>query len=115
MVGIGQGRTTAMINERTGGWLNVNTTRLMWANGGLDPWKPATVSSRYRPGGPLESTPEAPVRVMPNGVHCADLSLYQAEGSEAMQVIKDQVQNMKEWVGEFYKEKGREWAGMPDN
>lgn len=105
-----------MLNDRTGGWNNVNTTRLMWANGGLDPWKPATVSSNFRPGGPLKSTPEAPVRVLPGAAHCGDLLLRNAQANEAvMEIYQAEVQNMKEWVGDFYKENDKKWPGMSDN
>uniref|UniRef100_A0A8H7TUJ2 Uncharacterized protein n=1 Tax=Bionectria ochroleuca TaxID=29856 RepID=A0A8H7TUJ2_BIOOC len=55
--GIEKGKTEADVNRYTGGWFAKNTTRLMDTNGQRDPWRDVTVSSIYRPGGPLESTP----------------------------------------------------------
>jgi hypothetical protein len=116
VVGVMKGRTTEQLNEYTGGWDAVNTTRLMWATGELDPWKPSTVSSEYRPGGPLQSTVEAPVRIMPKATHCNDLILRNAEvNPEVMKVYQAEVQNAKEWVADFYKEKNKKWPGMPNN
>ncbi|KAG8406126.1 hypothetical protein J3458_021453 [Metarhizium acridum] len=38
----------------------------MWVNGEYDPWTPATVSSKSRPGGPLKSSKQAPVWIVSN-------------------------------------------------
>lgn len=109
-VGVAKGRTNAQVNAVTGGWTNVNTTRLMWTNGELDPWKPATVSSPFRPGGPLVSTPEAPVRVVPQATHCSDMLLVAAQANDGlMKIWLEEVENVNEWVGDFYKEKKLTW------
>ncbi|KAJ6789558.1 hypothetical protein PWT90_09816 [Aphanocladium album] len=109
-VGVKNGRTSDAINALTGGWNNVNTTRLMWSNGENDPWRPATVSSPWRPGGMLASTPEAPVHVIPNAPHCADMvygeTLYD---DNTKNVWNAQVQQMSKWVGEFYSQKQKPW------
>ncbi|KAK7209164.1 hypothetical protein V2G26_016342 [Clonostachys chloroleuca] len=103
--GIEKGKTEADVNRYTGGWFAKNTTRLMDTNGQRDPWRDVTVSSIYRPGGPLESTPEHPVRVVPGGVHCPD---YYGQNWEANAEVKkiayDEVENMREWVKEFYEQ-----------
>jgi hypothetical protein len=78
----------------------------MYANGQLDPWRDSTVSSIFRPGGPLESTEELPVRVIPGGIHCSDLYGQNWEVNPESKAIADaEVENMKKWVAEFYEEK----------
>jgi hypothetical protein len=103
-----KGETADDVNAYTGGWFVENTTRLMFANGGSDPWRDATVSSKFRPGGPLESTPELPVRVIPGGVHCSDLyGQNWAVNAELKAIVDEEVANMQEWVDEFYVHKNR--------
>lgn len=102
--GLKLGRTARETNRRTGGWGRVNTTRLMWVNGELDPWRAATVSADERPGGPLTFTPEAPVWVLPGGVHCSDVLTRNAEANPALRrVVDDVLKTMKKWVDEYYK------------
>lgn len=104
--GLNKGRTVEQVNAKTGGWNHVNTTRLMWVNGEYDPWRPATVSADRRPGGPLKSTKEAPVWVLPKAAHCNDLIIQNGLANPAvMEIIQAEVAQMKEWVGEFYKQK----------
>jgi hypothetical protein len=45
-------------NKHTMGWRLDNTTRLIWTNGEFDPWRTSGMSSQFRPGGQLASTPE---------------------------------------------------------
>ncbi|CEJ81833.1 hypothetical protein VHEMI01943 [[Torrubiella] hemipterigena] len=105
--GIAKGLTAADVNRYTGGWDNVDTTRLMWANGELDPWRPATVSSLERPGGVLESTEQHPVRLIPKAAHCNDLIRKNALANEGVfKVYFEEAENMQKWVKEFYEEKG---------
>ncbi|KJR88951.1 serine peptidase [Sporothrix schenckii 1099-18] len=102
------GKTPDDVNEYDGGWSVTNTTRLIWANGEFDPWRDATVSSDFRPGGPLVSTPEAPVNVIPGGIHCSDLIYANALVNEGvMAVVKDEIATIKGWVDEFYKSNGK--------
>lgn len=109
-VGVSNGRTFSQINKLTGGWDNVNTTRLMWSNGERDPWRPATVSSPFRPQGMLASTPEAPVRMIPLGTHCSDMLLADAKANDGlMKVFQEQLDNTHEWIADFYKEKKVDW------
>jgi hypothetical protein len=109
--GLLKGKRPEDVNAYTGGWFIDNTTRLMFANGGLDPWRDATVSSKFRPGGPKESTPEMPVRVIPGGIHCSDFySQNWAVNPELQSIVNDEVANMQQWVNEFYEHKGRRRA-----
>lgn len=94
-----------------------NTTRLMYANGQFDPWRDSTVSSDSRPGGPLQSTPQLPVRVIPGGIHCTDYYAQNWAVNPKLQcIVNAEVANMVQWVDEFYqhrKEKARraeEWS-----
>lgn len=106
--GIAEGKTTANVNEVTGGWYNVNTHRLQWAAGEFDPWRPATVMATTRPGGQLQSTAAHPVRVIPGGAHCGDQLTFNAQANAALGTIfAAEVATIKQWVGEFYAEKGK--------
>ncbi|KAM0451596.1 hypothetical protein ACHAPV_009937 [Trichoderma viride] len=106
--GIAEGKTTADVNEVTGGWYNVNTHRLQWAAGEFDPWRPATVMATTRPGGQLQSTAAHPVRVIPGGAHCGDQLTFNAQANAALGTIfAAEVATIKQWVQEFYAEKGK--------
>ncbi len=101
--GIAKGKTADDVNAYTGGWDYVNTTRLIWTNGEWDPWKDATVSSEFRPNGPLQSTSAAPLNVIPGGIHCSDLLTRNGVANAGVQkVIDDEVAVIKSWVDEFY-------------
>ena len=65
------------------------------------------MSAASRPGGPLKSTPDAPVLDIPRGVHCSDLLIRNANADAGVRKIVDQeIAIMKGWVGDFYKQKG---------
>lgn len=105
--GLERGRTTEDIVRLTDGWNLVNTTRLVYVNGEYDPWLPETVSSTFRPGGPLKSTPEVPVFVVPKAAHCPDLVMANTLANEPLHEITQNVLSIiSAWVGDFYKEKG---------
>lgn len=105
--GIAEGKTTADVNKVTGGWFNVNTHRLQWAAGEFDPWRPATVMATTRPGGQLQSTAAHPVRVIPGAAHCGDQLTRNAKANGALATIfAAEVATIKQWVQEFYAEKG---------
>lgn len=100
-----KGKTAADVNKWTHGWDISNTTRLLWTNGQYDPWRTSGVSSGFRPGGPLASTPEAPVNIIPAGIHCSDLSLKNAAVNAGVQKVVDaEVAQIKTWVAEYYKQ-----------
>lgn len=111
--GLKRGRTTEGIVKLTGGWDNVNTTRLVYVNGEYDPWLPETVSSNFRPGGPLQSTPEVPVFVVPKASHCPDLVMDNTLSNEPLHEITQKVLAIiSSWVGDYYKEKGISQPGF---
>lgn len=104
--GIAQGRRASHVNKWTGGWDVTNTTRAMHTNGERDPWRDATLSSIFRPGGPVKSTEQLPVRLVKGGVHCSDLYSPNWEvNAEVRALAEDATAQMKRWVGGFYDEK----------
>lgn len=71
----------------------------------FDPWRESGVSATGRPGGPMESTPDTPVLVIPGGFHTSDLRLSNGEANEGvMKVIQAQVAQIKTWVEEYYQD-----------
>lgn len=100
--GSARGVTEADENAYTGGWTITNTTRLVYTNGEFDPWREASVSSDERPGGPLQSTDQVPVNVVPGGFHASDLvTLNGVVNAGAGQVIEREVQQIADWVAEW--------------
>jgi hypothetical protein len=105
--GLSAGRTFDALNDFTGGW-NINgTQRLLFVNGQYDPWRDAGVSSAFRPSGPLQSTTELPVLVVPGGFHCTDLSSKNGAFNPGVQKTIDAgVKQIVDWVGEYYSGHG---------
>jgi hypothetical protein len=72
----------------------------------FDPWRTSGVSSQFRPEGPLESTPSAPVNIIPGGFHCSDLILKNGAVNAGVQAVIDtEIAQIVEWVDEFYEQK----------
>lgn len=104
VVGEVAGRTEAQVNAYTKGWDFTNSTRLLWVNGGFDPWRESGVSSDVRPGGPLQSTEKAPVVIVPGGFHTSDLITKNGQvNAGAKKAIDTALAQMKTWVAEFPK------------
>ena len=109
-VGIYRGRSANTVNKMTGGWENTNSTRLIYVNGGLDPWRDATMASKSRPGGVLKGSKKLPHFVIEGGMHCSDFDGGNWEANEGVREVVDKAsRQMREWVGEFYK--GRNETG----
>lgn len=104
---LAEGKRAKDVNKWTGGWSVTNTTRAMHTNGQYDPWRDATLSSKFRPGGPVQSTEQLPVRVVKGGMHCSDLYGANWEVNEGVKNLAlDATEQMTEWVKEWYEEKG---------
>ncbi|GAB7347161.1 hypothetical protein MBLNU459_g3279t1 [Dothideomycetes sp. NU459] len=104
VVGEVAGRTEAKVNAYTKGWNFTQSTRLLWVNGGFDPWRESGVSSEFRPGGPLQSTEQAPVIIVPGGFHTSDLITQNGKvNAGAQTAINGVLAQMKTWVAEFPK------------
>ncbi|SMY22288.1 unnamed protein product [Zymoseptoria tritici ST99CH_1A5] len=67
-----QGRTVDDTNAFTGGWNPQNISRVLFVEGEFDPWASAGVTSQFRPGGPMESSENVTVLVLPGGHHCTE-------------------------------------------
>lgn len=109
--GYAKGRTEDDVNAWTGGWSDLHIPRLMYANGQFDPWREVTVSSSMRPGGPMQSSPDASngtqVYMLPGGTHCSDyVGANWAANEGAKKVADQEVAQMAVWVDEFYALKG---------
>jgi hypothetical protein len=102
--GIKEGKTEEEVNDYTGGWDIVNTTRLLYVNGEFDPWREASVSSDIRPGGPLNSTEKVPVYMVPGGIHVSDLVTKNGDVNAGVRAVQDKVvAQLSAWVDEFPK------------
>lgn len=103
------GKSVATTNAYTKGWdIEGTTTRLIFTNGQYDPWKDSTVSSDFKPGGPYNGTDDAPVLVIPGGIHCSDMIAKNgAVNAGAQEVIDTEIAVITGWVEEYYTEKKR--------
>lgn len=102
--GLAEGKTAASVDKYTGGWATPKAKRMLLVNGQYDPWRFATVASDFRPGGPLQSTPELPTFVVPGGFHGSDRSGANWAVNPELQAIVDQeVVIVKKWVADFNK------------
>jgi hypothetical protein len=101
-VGITRGATEEQVNAHTKGWFNYSP-RLLYVNGEFDPWREASVSSEFRPGGPLQSSAKNPVIVVPGGFHTSDLLIGPSGDANAgvKAAIEEGLCIMREWVAEF--------------
>ncbi|SMQ50107.1 unnamed protein product [Zymoseptoria tritici ST99CH_3D7] len=108
LVGVAKGLTADNVNRITGGWEVVNSTRLVYVNGEFDGWRELSVSSDYRPAGPLPDSLQVPAKVVSGGFHCSDLSLNDGDVNEDVRKVQDEVvAQLVKWVGE--------WPGKKDS
>ncbi|ORY69115.1 serine carboxypeptidase S28 [Pseudomassariella vexata] len=103
--GSNQGLTAADTNDRLGGWFNTNTTRMLSSEGEFDPWRSASVSSVFRPGGPFDGTEAAPVILMEGSIHCLDLIVSNAVHPSIAAAQKQEIAQISTWVDEYYTAK----------
>ncbi|KAE8443392.1 hypothetical protein EG329_001951 [Mollisiaceae sp. DMI_Dod_QoI] len=108
--GVEFGLTEDKHNADFQGWDVKNTQRLMFSNGEFDPWRSASVSSAFRPGGPLVSTPEIPVFIVPDGIHVQDL--YMGDVTPAILELRQQeLAQMTSWIEEYYHQSSNGTTG----
>ncbi len=101
-----KGKTERQFNAYTGGWKPRRSQRLLYVNGEFDPWRTAGVSSEFRPGGPLKSTKDVPVNIVPGGFHCSDMTMRNAEANPGVEaVVAHNVRIIKGWTADWYKQK----------
>jgi hypothetical protein len=99
------GKTESVVNSATLGWDNTNTKRLLFSNGEFDPWRSASVSSDFRPGGAFNGTADVPVILMEGSVHCLDLSVKNAIHPSIASAQAAEVKQITAWVNDFYVQK----------
>ena len=100
--GLAEGKTYDDVNAYTGGWFIDNSTRLTFTSGEADPWRDAGVSSEFRPGGPLQSTAQVPVNVVPGGYHTSDLvSMNGVVNPACQKVINTGIKSVVDWVKQW--------------
>ncbi|KAH8694319.1 putative serine peptidase [Talaromyces proteolyticus] len=96
-----KGKRSDAVNAWSKGWFGT-TERVIWTQGQYDPWREETVSSDFRPGGPLSSSDPNPIFVMENASHCYDLLLENARSNAGIQqVVNEAIKQMKTWIAEF--------------
>lgn len=100
------GMTAADLNNYTKGWQLPESldseSRLLFVNGEYDPWRSASVASKFRPGGPLASSPDVPSILIPGSRHCNDLSLHNNVDADIKKAQADIVAQMVKWTDDFY-------------
>ncbi|CAI9630996.1 unnamed protein product [Alternaria burnsii] len=102
--GIAAGRTAEQVNAYSGGRNFTNTSRLIYVNGEYDPWREISVSAKGRPGGPLQSTKQVPVEIVPGGGHVTDLSTKNGKVNAGVKEVQDRVlKQLFDWVKELSK------------
>ncbi|KAI1140057.1 peptidase S28 [Hypoxylon sp. FL0543] len=104
--GSASGKTARTFNAHTKGW-NLpkhldKTSRLLFVNGEFDPWRSASVASKFRPDGPLISTADVPSIIIPGSRHCNDLRVYNAVNPDIAKAQVDIVAQIAKWTKEFY-------------
>ncbi|RKF75261.1 putative extracellular serine carboxypeptidase [Golovinomyces cichoracearum] len=100
------GQTVNDVNKYTKGWDLTEAKRLIWINGQYDPWKTSGMSSEFRPGGPFQGNTEQPIQVIPDGIHCSDLRISNAEANAGVKkVVEFEIQQISTWIAEFYSQK----------
>jgi hypothetical protein len=68
------------------------------------------VSSEFRPGGPLESTEQLPILIVPGGFHVSDMVTENGKVNAGVQAVQDQeVKQLADWVSEWPKKRHRRW------
>ena len=100
--GMAKGRSASHVNDYTNGWNIGNMTRLLYVNGELDPWREASVSADFRPGGPLVNTAQVPVFAVRGGFHVSDLDMENGRYNAGVRTAQDQVvKQLAAWVKEW--------------
>jgi len=83
-------------------------TRLLTRSSEYDPWSAASVSSKYRPGGRLESSKDFPVFLIKNGSHCNDISVAAGNANPGLKKIQEEMTELvKGWVDGFWAVNGQ--------
>lgn len=96
-----RGVTEDYVNKRTKGWFNTDTTRLLYVNGEVDPWRSGSVASDFRPGGPFNGTEKVPAILIEGGRHCNDLIKSNNVHPPVAAAQSAAISQISEWIREF--------------
>ncbi|KIO28591.1 hypothetical protein M407DRAFT_22175 [Tulasnella calospora MUT 4182] len=100
------------VNSDHGGGWNLRARNLFVVNGQFDPWRSASLSSRYAPK--FRNTPHQRVEVVRGGHHCWDWNLYGARyNRDVKRVVDIGVKRVKKWVKQWYRAHRKVENSMP--
>ncbi|KAG9045423.1 hypothetical protein FS837_006333 [Tulasnella sp. UAMH 9824] len=100
------------VNQDHGGGWNLRARNLFVVNGQYDPWRSASLSSRWAPK--FRNTPHQRVEVVRGGHHCWDWNLYGARyNRDVKRVVDIGVKRIKKWVKEWYRTHKKVENSMP--
>ncbi|KAG8896042.1 hypothetical protein FRC01_012063, partial [Tulasnella sp. 417] len=89
-------------NSKHGGGWNIRANNLFVVNGEFDPWRSASLSSRWAPK--FRNTAHQLVEVVKGGHHCWDWNLYGAiYDPDVKRVVDKGVKTVRGWVKDWYK------------
>lgn len=90
------------VNSKHGGGWNIRANNLYVVNGEFDPWRSASLSSRWAPK--FRNTQLQKVEVIKGGHHCWDWNLGGARyDRDVKRVVDEGVSTVKGWVQQWYK------------
>ncbi|KAG8987344.1 hypothetical protein FRB90_003394 [Tulasnella sp. 427] len=97
--------------DHGGGW-NIRANNLFVVNGQFDPWRSATLSSKWAPK--FRNTPHQRVEVVKGGHHCWDWNLYGAKYDHDVKRVVDRgIHRVKKWVRQWYRRHRHVENSMP--
>ncbi|KAG9045421.1 hypothetical protein FS837_006331 [Tulasnella sp. UAMH 9824] len=99
-------------NANHGGGWNIRANNLFVVNGQFDPWRSASLSSRWAPK--FRNTQHQLVEVIKGGHHCWDWNLYGAiYDHDVKRVVDEGVKTVQGWVKQWYKAHPKVKNSMP--
>ncbi|XP_014550167.1 hypothetical protein COCVIDRAFT_116260 [Bipolaris victoriae FI3] len=98
--------TDDSINTLTGGW-NHTGKRILFTNGEFDPWRSASVSSVFRPDGPMQSTSQQPIILIKGVQHQADMYVRNRINKDVREAMDTGIAQISRWVLDFHVEKSK--------
>ncbi|KAG8916208.1 hypothetical protein FRC01_003297 [Tulasnella sp. 417] len=98
--------------EHGGGW-NLQANNLFVVNGEFDPWRSASLSSRWAPK--FRNTPHQRVEIVKEGHHCWDWYLGGAAfNPDVKRVVDLGIKTVKGWLEEWYRAHPKVKNSMPN-